>query len=136
MSIYDLEKFIIEFGFVKKDEHIASTYKEYTKNNFFIIIRKLASLRSKINDNKHSDKYKIQFGKYELKNTILKILPLKGSLSKQLIPADVQTEVLTIIKEVVDYEETLNEGVKEIIEKIKEEMFSDYRKFKISKILQ
>jgi hypothetical protein len=136
MSIYDLEKFIIEFGFIKKDEHIAGTYKEYTKDNFFIIIRKLASLRSKINDNKHSDKFKIQFGKTELKNTTLRILPLKGSLSKQLIPADVQTEVLTTIKEIVDYEEFLDEGVKIIYEKIKDEMFSDYRKYKISKILK
>lgn len=135
MVIYDLEKFLIEFGFLKKDDQLASLYKEFIFGKYIISIYRLASLKSKIKDRMSSDKYKISFIKSEVVESKMRILPLKGSIGMMPL-SNIKSERISTIKEITDYEEMIGESIKDIISSIKEEMPAECRKYKINKIIK
>lgn len=134
MNIYDLEKFILEFGFVKKNDEFASLFKEYTYKDYFLSIYKLAGIKNK--KAKQGSKYKIIFGKIREVDTMLKILPIKGNIGNMIpLNSKIKQTVTTTIKEIINYEEVIADSLIDIKESIKLELASEYRKIKIKKII-
>ncbi len=136
MLIADLENFLIEFGFIKKDDQLAGSYKEFVQDNYYIIIRKIVGIKNRIKSRDMSNKIKIEFRRIDEKTNTMRMLPLKGSVNNSLLNiSNSKIETVSTLKTVLDYEELIHEGILEIISSIKNEMSAQYRQFKIKKLL-